>query len=446
MNKYLISPFLIAIFLQGCGGSSSSTPDEPIEPVDYNFSLTAKLTNACGIASGFTEVELLLQDETWQTIKVYQPDENGEFSFITNKEFINYTLVAKDQQGSEAQGLNVVSYYQASSATPAHYQAQFDDLVDNSSCECVTQDLKLTHRPFSTQISVTSSSNFDDWTPIDESNTLFTGVQVCGTADGNWPLHSFSVAGIDANKKVIAAAEFMDDFTANGEGVWTLSAFLVEDTIDLVIPHQVISTNQLIRNTKHFANLVAEDDKNLLIFDVHPYISEAYYQSQASVTFVPSDSIFRSSVMKNKHQMISTSVEESLVLMAGQYQPAFNEPYFDEINADGSYDYSAVAGYPMAIINFTFTAYDPVSKLLMPAQWTFYGAEKGVLAISAPLTGYEDIINLDSRIENTNVRLIKTSITNNYHDYIKHYQGKIADELSNDFVKDITEAELNLKF
>ena len=446
MNKYLISPFLIAFFLQGCGGSSSSTPDEPIEPVDYNFSLTATLTNACGIASAFTEIELLLQDETWQTIKVYQPDGNGEFSFITNNEFINYTLVAKDQRGSEAQGLNVVSYYQASSATPVYYQAQFDDLVDNSSCECVTQDLKLTHRPFTTQTAVTSSLSFDSWQVIDGNNTLFEGVQVCRALDGNWPLHSFSVAGIDANQKAIAAAEFMDDFTANGEGVWTLSAFLVEDTIDLVMPHQVISTNQLIRNTKYFPSLVAEDDKNLLVFDVHPYISEAYYQSQASVTFVPSDSIFRSSVMKNKHQVISTSVEESLNVMAGVNKPAFNEPYFDEIKADGSYDYSAVAGYPMAIINFTFTAYDPVSKLLMPAQWTFYGAEQGVLAISAPLTGYEDIINIASRIETTNVHLIKTSITNNYHDYIKHYQGNRTDELTNDFVKDIKEAELSLKF
>ena len=447
MNKYLISPLLLTLFLQGCGGSSSSTPPKPPEPVEYNFSLTSQLTNACGIASAFTDVELLLQDETWQTIKVYQPDENGEFSFITNDEFINYTLVAQDQQGSEAQGLNVVSFYQASSATPAHYQAQFDDLVDNASCECITQNVQISHRTFAepAQNIVTSSLNFVDSSSIDNKNTLFEGVKVCRALDGNWPLNSFSISGTDINQKAIAVARFTEDYSGS-DGLLLLAADEVPDTVDLPALHQEFTTNQIIGSSKHFPIEVAKEDESLLVFATHGYISEAFYQSQASVTFVPSDSIFRSSVIKTHHQVISTSAQVSLAVKADENQPAFNEPYFDEIKADGNYDYSAVAGYPMAIINFTFTAYDPVTKLLMPAQWTFYGAEKGVLAIGAPLTGYEKIINIDSNIETTDVRLIKSSITNNYHDYIKHYQGDSAAELTNDFVKDIKEAELSLKF
>jgi hypothetical protein len=65
----------------------------------------------------------LLQDDNWQTINRYSADESGVISFETTNEFINYTLVAKNQQGTEAEGLNVVSFYQASSNAPAHYQA-----------------------------------------------------------------------------------------------------------------------------------------------------------------------------------------------------------------------------------------------------------------------------------------------------------------------------------
>ncbi|PKG86390.1 hypothetical protein CXF85_01420 [Colwellia sp. 75C3] len=449
MNKYLIPPLLLTLFLQGCGSSSSDTPDIPVEPVEYTFSLTAQLTNDCGVASAFTDVELLLQDDTWQTLDTYQADVNGLITFVTESEFINYTLVAKDQQGTEAEGLNVVSYYQANSATPSHYQAQFDNKLDDLNeitCECVKQDLKLTHRSFAAQTSVTSSLDFASSSIIDSGTTLFEGVRACKTLDGVWPLSSFSISGRDINEKSIGVAGFIDEFTVNDEGLWLLSALEFADEFQLTPPYQETSTNQIIQGTEHFSVEVAKDEQSLLIFDTHPYVSEAYYQSHASVTFVPSDSIFRSSVIKNHHQIISPSAEESLSIMASEYQPAFNEPYFDEINADGSYDYSAVAGYPMAIINFTFTAYDPDTKLLMPAKWTFYGADKGVLAISAPLTGYEDIINLDTNIESTNVRLIKSNMNNDYQDYIKHYQGDSALDVNNDFVRNMTAAELALKF
>lgn len=434
------------MLLQGCGGSSSSTPEEPVEPVEYNFSLTSQLTNVCGIASAFTDVELLLQDDTWQTLESYTPDDNGVINFVTESEFINYTLVAKDQKGNEAEGLNVISFYQASSATPSNYQAQFDEQLNNTSCECVTQDVQISHRTFAEQTLVTSSLSYAGWRAIDTKNTLFEGVEVCKSLAGAWPLNSFSISGTDINQKAIAVAKFTDDYSGNGEGLLLLAADEIPDVVDLAMPHQELNTNQIIDSSKHFTAVIAEEDESLLVFATHSYISEAFYQSKASATFVPSDSIFRSSVIKTHQQIISTSATESLAVEATAKQPAFNEPYFDEIKADGSYDYSAVTGFPMAVVNFTFTAYDPTSKLLMPVQWSFYGPEKGLLAISAPLTGYEDIINMGTHIETTNVRLIKTAITNNYHDYIKHYQQESALDMSNDFVRNIEEAELSLKF
>ncbi len=448
LNKYFISPLLLTLFLQGCGGSSSDTPPPPVEPVEYTFTLSAQLTNDCGVASAFTDVELLLQDDTWQTLNSYKADENGQISFVTESEFINYTIVAKNQQGSEAEGLNVVSFYQANSATPSHYQAQFDGMLDGlneKNCECVTQNIELSHRTFDKQTSVTSSLGDVSWVAIDSKTTLLEGIKVCKALDGNWPLHSFSVLGTDSNQKSIVAGGFKDDFSDNVDGLWLLAADEVADSIELVMPHQTFNTNQLIGNTKHFSMLIAEDEESLLVFDTHSHISEAYYQSQARVTFNGGDFFWGSSVIENYQQIISTSAQESLAVKVDKQIPAIDVDNHSEIKADGNYDYSAVVGYPMAVISYDFTTYDPTTKLLMPAKWTFYGAEKGVLAISGPLTGYEDIINISTNKKATEVELIKSIITNNYQDYIKHYQGKSALDMNVDFVKKIKKVEITYK-
>jgi hypothetical protein len=437
------------MLFQGCGGSSSDTPEKPIEPIEYTFSLTAQLTNDCGVTSAFTDVELLLQDDTWQTIGTYKADESGLISFVTESEFINYTLVAKDQQGTEAQGLNVVSFYQANSAIPSHYQAQFDESLDNTSCECVTQNLELSHRPFAMQTDVTSSLPFDKWQVVNNSTTLFEAVKVCRIIDGNWPLHSFSVMGTDTNQKRIAAADFIYDFSANDQGVWSLSAVQVADNIELAASHQDFNTHQLIRSTKHLPAVVLKDDDSVLVFSTHDYISETYYYAKASVTFDESSSIFGSSIIKTHHQIISTIANTSFAVKANEQKPDIDDRNFSEIKADGSYDYTAVVGFPMSVITFTFTTYDPTTKLLMPAKWTFYGPEKGLLAISAPLTGYENIINIDTDKKATDIRLIQSLMTNNYQDYIKYYQvGNTVDnalEANNFFIKEVNEVEISIK-
>ncbi len=430
------------MFIQGCGGSSSSAPEIPVEPVEYNFSLTSKLTNDCGISSAFTKVELLLQDDTWQTLASYKPDENGVISFVTTNEFINYTLVAKNQQGTDVEGLNVVSFYQASSATPAHYQGQFDEMLDglnDMTCECVTKNLELTHLTFETQTSVTSSLEFVRAT-TDKGTTLFEGVKVCGTSEGVWPLSSFSVLGTNIKGEEFGVAGFIDYFHVNDD-VWRLPAFDQANELSLSHPYQDTSNSQLIKDVKHFLTQATKEQQSLLIFDTHDYanVGEAYYQSQASVTFKLNDGLYKSAISKNIHQVISTSASDSLILLAGQHQPAFDYPDFSEIKSDYSYDYSAVAGYPMAIIHFVFT------DLAMPVKWTFYGPEKGLLAISAPLKGYDDIINTDSEPKTIDVRLIKSKLANSYSDYIKHYQADSALDLTNDFVKEMTAAELALK-
>lgn len=189
-------------------------------------------------------------------------------SFVTESEFINFTLVAKDQVGSEAEGLNVVSFYQASSATPTHYQARFDDMLDDlndlndlndMNCKCVTQNVELTHRTFETRTSLSSSLAYAGVSVIDKSTTLFEAVNVCGTLEGIWPLSTFSVLGTDIKGKAIGAAGFIENYAVD-EGVWQLSALEVADNFELNQPYQKTSSVQLINNVKHFSTLVIKEE------------------------------------------------------------------------------------------------------------------------------------------------------------------------------------------
>lgn len=451
MNKFLLSPLFLAVALQGCGSDSSGGDSGPSEPVEYTFSLNAKLTNDCGVSTTFTDVELLLQDDTWQTLNSYTPDENGLISFVTESEFINYTLVAKSQEGSDSEGLDVVSFYQASSATPSTYYAQLATQVDNSTCECVTQNVVLSHALIDTQTSVTSSSTFDEWEVVDESTTLFKNVEVCHEIGEGWPSHSFSVTGTNDGNDLASAAfydSFDENFDENPDGIWNVSAFAVATSVELSQPHQQFSTNQLVHNDKHFSEIIAEDADSLLVFKNHEYSSEVFYQSQASVSFTESDSIFGSAVIKTHHQIISEDDDQSFEVKADENKPNIDDIYFSEISADGSYDYSGVSGYPMTAITFVFTAYDPDSGLLMPAKWTFYGPESGTLAITAPLTGYENIIDIDTAKKSTEVHLIESGAASDYQDYIEYYQvGNTVDsaiDVTNSFVQDIEKVEISI--
>lgn len=455
MNKFLTSALLpslmLTMFLQACGDSSGKA-EGPVEPVDYTFTLTANLANECGVKSAFTDFELLIQDDTWQTLSSHKPDESGVVSLITQSEFINYTIVAKNQEDNYPEGINVESYYQASSETPAFYNAQFDELQDNLSCECVTHDLELTHRAFATQASVTSSLEFSTWQAIDESTTLFEGVNVCRAIGDPWPLHSFSVTGGDVNDVDIAAAVFTSDFDSNKLSKWQRFALDVADIVELETPHQQFITNQLLGNTQHFTELVTEDVDNLLVFKSHNYTADGFYQTKASVSFLDRDNgSLGSSVLKTSHQVISTQLDESLLAKASEKEPSVDYDFFSEIKSDGTYDYSKISGYSMVVIAEFYTIYEPESRLLIPAKWTYYGAMSGTRASNTPLVGFEnyfDSSDFYTQRKVRDVRLINSASAGSYSDYIKYYQaGNTVDtalDASSEFIKNIKTLEISL--
>jgi hypothetical protein len=419
----IIPLLLISYLIQACGGGSSGSA--PIEETrEYTFTLTSLLTNDCGATAAFNDVELFLQDENWQIIERYIPDQNGRISLITNTQKINYTLIAKSQTANQVEGLQIKSYYQADATEPAVYQAQHDTLIDNSSCECITQNVNISHRSFASRTHVNSSSEFESWQAINEGTTELNGVQVCRTLGQDWPLHSFWIIGTDINQNLIGNAVFSSQFDATTGDVWDLSAFDVAEQVSLPQTHQAFENNQIIRSQAHFPWSISENDESLLLFKSHNYIGEALYQSNAKVVFQETSSILGTTSIESNHQVISSSHDESFTASAANNKPNIDDVNFSEIQADGSYDYSAVPDHPMAIITFVYNVFSSQSREMIPITWTTFGPIQGQLPINSPLTGYEDLINNDSEWNELIVELQQSSSSNDYTDYINHSQNR----------------------
>lgn len=75
----------------------------------------------------------------------------------------------------------------------------------------------------------------------------------------------------------------------------------------------------------------------------------------------------------------------------------------------------------------------------------FLWSRKGLLAISAPLTGYKEFIDIYTDKKSTDVRLIKSMITNNYQDYVKYFHSRDSTDMTDNFVKILNEVEINIK-
>jgi hypothetical protein len=427
LNKYFISAALL-LFIQSCGSDSSSSK-APEQPVEYQFNLSAKLANQCGGTQNFNLFEVHVQDDNWQLIEKYSADVNGKVSFTSTDKEINYTIVAKSQQGDDEEHLDIVSYYQVQTATPAAYYARYDTLQNNSSCECVTQDIELQHRAFADIATVSTSFSYDNWIAIDSRSTYFIDAKVCRVVDESWPVHTISLRGIDSNDNAIGVASLLEDFTSNIDNLWQAAAVEVASNVALPRDHAAFEMRQLFKDGEHFESGVEQVDQELLVFDTHAYISESSYQSSSENIFEDLDTIFGQSLFASYHQLKTSLYDQAFDVFAETTKPAIDNIGFSELAADGSYDYSAVAGYPLVKITFD---YQVSSLTTMPVTWTMYGPIEGTLASSVQLVGYEDIVSPDTDIENTDINIIKSSTTKNYADYIKHYQGNTNTDFADD--------------
>ena len=432
----LCSVTILAMLVQACGSSESNNSSTSSGNSSlYTFTLNAVLTNDCGVSQPFTDVELLLQDEDWAWIQSYSPDENGTITFTTSDKNINYTLVAKTQSGSDEEGLDIVSYYQAQTSLETTYQATYDSKVNNDTCQCITQDVMLRHRAFDNVTEAWTSLPFDSWQNVSSTETLFSDVTACRVIDGDWPLASFMVKGTDASNERIGAADFMTDFATDGSEQWTVSAVEVAEEVGLSKNHQGMTIYQQFQDGVHFRSSITEDEDTALLFTSHIYVNEALYHGSATQLLSESSNVYGAWSIISEHQVSSTAYSDALAVSASDDLPDIDTVSFSELGDDGAYDYSAVKNYPMAIISFTY------GYTSMPVTWTTFGPISGTLPTRVDLVGYEDIVNSDSYISATEINLLKSESSSKYSDYIEYFQSLDND----DFIAELYQYNITIQ-
>jgi hypothetical protein len=415
--------------IQACGGGGGgSSTTIPTIPQSYDFSLTSTLTNKCGEKLPFIDVELFIQNDDWTVVGKLQPNPNGVFSFTSESELINYTLVAKSQETGKAEGLDFVSFYQVKANTAAVYQGQHAGKIDNANCECITRNVEVSHTPISDITKVTSSASYTGTQVVNSQNTHFMNVEACRITDSTWPVHSFSIVGTGNNHNVQGAAGFVNDFsqtTVNSDNaeVWQLSAFDGVEGVSLNNNHQAFNTKQIFSGQEHFAINVLEQDNMVDLFNSHIYVSETEYQSNAEVVFSEVDSAFGKIKISSHHQIISSLSGTSFAVEASTTKPNVDDVFFSDIKSNWSYDYSKVADHPMAIITVSYQAFHPEMNTPMPVMWKSYGEIIGQLPVTTALDGYTGVINDETFVLGTSTHLIQSKDTNNYANYLLYYQN-----------------------
>jgi hypothetical protein len=419
-------------FIQGCGSGSSSDNEVSQPDTEYQFSLMASYINACGVKVPVTDVKLLLQNDNWQVLQSYQADIDGKIAFTTTSQYINYTIVTQDSaaidgndtgESANINGLDIVSFYHTLADSNYQYSSPFEPDNAAQECQCISHNLVLRHRSFATITQASSSIAYQSLESIDDQSTQFNQVKACSSDGINWPIATFMVSGVDDDGIAIGAGDFLTDFTRNEQGTWQLAAVEVANGELLPKQHDSFSHVQHFASGEHFSTQVAENSASTLVFDDHSYASESEYFSESVQLIRTTESVFGSSRFNSLHQKISTRTQDIFDVEAVKSAPEIDDRYYSEISSDGTYDYSAVKNYPMAIIAFDYLAYSPTTEQLIPVKWSSYGQESGLLPNTVDLLGYENIINQDSDIFNTKVELIRSLESDNYQDYLNFYQG-----------------------
>jgi hypothetical protein len=410
--------------LQACGGGSGggNSAPTPVIPTSYAFSLTSTLTNKCGEKLPFVNAELFIQNSDWSIVEELQPDANGVFRFSSDNELINYTIVAKTQQAGETEGVTLLSFHQANAAIPAMYQAQHSELKNKTNCECVTKNVSVAHATITNIDDVSSSTQFEDVTFVDSRNTVFNGVEVCRIAGDDWPLHSFSVVGEDNNNELIGRAVFIDNVFGNE--AWQVSAFESSTTESLGNNQQAFSNEQRIDGRRHFLTDVKPNDASMQIFRAHDYID--LFRSEAEHIFEERPNLNEYLRTSSKQTITSEIYQDTISVAAETRIPnAFQDDRnmnIIAIKSDGTYDFSTLANFPMAIIDIGFQSFSATTNSPIPVSWITYGPIAGTVPINVTFPGYESLINAQTRFR-IDSKVIQSASSNRYSDYVNYFQN-----------------------
>lgn len=404
---------LSLLLLSGCGGGGTSDGNASTES---RFTFSAELTNKCGVKQAFKQYDFFLQDENWQTLKTYQPNDRGEVSFVVSQAKINFTLVAKAQQDDEPAGFQFVSYADVNTASNIVYQARFDSAINNGSCQCEQQDVVLRHRPLSTRETVMTSAPYDSWQAIDERTTEFNNVEVCRIKNAQWPLHSFAVTGKNEQGELIGAAEFVNDFTPNAENTWQITAIEVLDTVEtLPVDHGALTMSQLIEQRPHLTTLIDQAQTDAAFFIHHLLANNVIYETISHQLFERQSSLNNTINVERSHRVRSEILSESLSAQASSEMPNIDIAQLSEISADNRYDFTQVGHYPLAIMSFELL--NIINNQYLPVRWLYIGPQKGTLPLMS-LTGYEHLSVAQKDIFNSRIQLVQSLYHQHYQSYL----------------------------
>ena len=262
-------------------------------------------------------------------------------------------------------------------------------------------------------LGVTSSVPYESFEVIDSTTTKFINVMACKPLDKPWPDHSFAVHDNDNGY-----VGFHDDFTATDSDQWQVYDNGSGLMVNIDNSNQQLNTSQIFNDLRHFNLDVVENIGQAMVFDNHKYNGETSYFGQAEYIFHQlTDSPLGTSSFTSSDTVFSNNYHDALTLEPSRKDQNIDYQYFEEITTS-SYDYSKVDNHKMAIITFVYDAKNPDTKVDMSASWTLYGPIKGTFPMTNGLPGYEHIVAGDTKIDITEVNLIRHYESSNYQDYI----------------------------
>ncbi|TRX55863.1 hypothetical protein [Thalassomonas sp. M1454] len=431
-SPYISIASLLLLSACGGGGGGSNSEPQPIGPFD--FSLSSVLKNDCGVESPYTAVELVLQDQNWQTVSTHKPNAEGIIELTTNDPKINYTLIATIKKQGEDEGIEAVSFNGVDSASSAKFYATNSAQLNNASCECKTNDLVFIHNQLDQLNAAYSSATFASFERIDSNQTKFIGVKTCRNIEEEWAEHSFSVEGPSGNYPLVG----LSGFGTGHEDLYDLyQAFNYNDLSD---KNPELTFSQFFNGLRHFETEVAERAGTVLVFDNHKYTDTTMYNAFGTYTFDETSSgPLTQTTLNSEHETYNSDYRVALQISPSTNKPNIDLEYLSEIQDNGEYNFNVVNNYNMAIIRFDYLAKDPDTQLDMPATWTVYGPIEGSLPTIYGLPGYEDIISSDTSIKGTRVRLVQSAATRDYNKYIQYYAQAMesaADKSATEFAQE----------
>ena len=419
MSKFISFTTIASVFLlTACGGGGGGIKnDEDKVPATYNLNLNAVIQNSCGVETPYSKVKVFLQDQNWAVISEHQANAEGLVTLTSSTDKVNYTVLAEYKGANNIDSYQLMSYYQVDANASAKYYATNSDALDESSCECVTQDVLLSHVPIADYTNVISSANFSEFeVSEDGTETTFKEVESCRAKGNEWTEHSFAIYNEEQGY-----AGFFQEFDNTDSGIWEVYITGEGYAVSISRKDYAFTAGQIFDGQRHFSKDIEELARTAMVFDNHATTGRTTYTAKANYIFKEESSPFGSVTLKSQENRYSDDYNDSLKVAPSKDDENIDYITWSEIEADGSYDYSKVSRHQMAIVSYIYDSKDPNTQLDMPVLWSAYGPIEGQLPMNTLLPGFENIINDDVKIDKTEVKLLKHIEFSDYQDYINYY-------------------------